>query len=167
MDNLKRQLAEGESAAFAELYDLIADGLFHYLVTQTGTTEDAADLLQETFLRIHRASNRLAEVENLKAYCFRIAQHEMLRWRKAHKSRPPAGDLLYEIADKSDPHSLETQETVVQALSQLPPRYRQVVELKFYSGLTFVEIGQVLDRPQGKGPLPLGTAAPCDDCKPT
>jgi len=149
MDNLKRRLAQRESAAFAELYDLIADGLFHYLVTQTGTSEDAADLLQETFLRIHRASDRLGEVENLKAYCFRIAQHELLRWRKTHKARPPTGDLLYEIADPTDPHSLETQETVAQALSRLPPRDRQVVELKFFSGLTFVEIGQVLDKPQG------------------
>lgn len=149
MDNLKRRLAKGESAAFAELYDLIADGLFHYLATQTGTKEDAADLLQETFLRIQRAGSRLGEVENLKAYCFRIAQHELLRWRKNHQARPSHGELLYEIADPADPHGLENREVVAQALSRLPRRYRQVVELKFFSGLTFAEIGQVLDRPQG------------------
>lgn len=149
MDNLKRRLAQGESAAFAELYDLIADGVFHYLLTQTGTTEDASDLLQETFMRIQRAGPRLGEVDNLKAYCFRIAQHEMLRWRKSHQARPPHGELLYEIADPADPHGLENREAVAQALNRLPPRDRQVVELKFFSGLTFAEIGQVLDKPQG------------------
>lgn len=149
MDDLQRRLAEGEAAAYAELYDRIADGLFHYLVTQTGTRDDAADLLQETFLRIHRAGARLGEVEHLKAYCFRVAHHEMLRWRKKHKARPANAELLYEIADPSDPNGLETRETVIHALNQLPPRYRQVVELKFFSGLTFVEISHVLEQPQG------------------
>lgn len=149
MDNLQQRLAEGEAAAYAELYDQIADRLFHYLVTQTGTREDAADLLQETFLRIHRAGARLGEVERLKAYCFRVAHHEMIRWRKKHQARPASAELLYEIADPSDPNGLETREAVTHALNQLPPRYRQVVELKFFSELTFVDIGQVLKKPQG------------------
>ena len=149
MHNLQQRLADGEAAAFAELYDQIADRLFHYLVTQAGTREDAADLLQEAFLRIHRAGERLAEVEHLKAYCFRVAHHEMLRWRKKYQPRAAGADVLYEIADPSDPNGLETREVVTHALNQLPPRYRQVVELKFFSELTFVEIGQVLQKPQG------------------
>ena len=149
MDRLKRRLAGGDSAAFAELYDRIADGIFHYLVTQTGTREDAADLLQETFLRIYRARDRLSEVDHLKSYCFRIAHNEMLRWRKSHRGQPASGQLLYELADQGDMLSLDAREVVGGALDRLPPHYRQVVELKFFSGLTFAEIGQVLDRPQG------------------
>jgi RNA polymerase sigma-70 factor, ECF subfamily len=149
MDRLKRRLADGDAAAFAELYDAIADGIFHYLVTQTGTREDAADLLQETFLRIYRAKDRLGEVDNLKSYCFRIAHNEMLRWRKSHLGQPASSQLLYEVADQRDTLSLEVREAVGGALNRLPLHYRQVVELKFFSGLTFAEIGQVLDKPLG------------------
>src|SRR6056297_1658494 len=118
MNDLQRRLAEGEAAAYAELYDWIAGRLYHYLVSQTGTREDAADLLQETFLRIHRSGARLGEVEHLKAYCFRIAHHEMLRWRKKHQARHARAELLYEIAAPSDPNGLETREAVTHALNQ-------------------------------------------------
>ena len=58
-------LAEGEAAAYAE--PTKSPSLFHYLVTQTGTRKDAADLLQETFLRIHRAGERLGDAMQMLA----------------------------------------------------------------------------------------------------
>jgi RNA polymerase sigma factor (sigma-70 family) len=149
MDSLKRRLANGDSAAFAELYDAIANAIFHYLVTQTGTREDAADLVQETFLRIYRAKDRLQDVDNLKAYCFRIAQNEMLRWRQSHRAQPATAEMLYEISDRPDPVSLDASDMVAHSLGRLPTNYRQVVELKFFGRLTFLEISQVLDKPQG------------------
>jgi RNA polymerase sigma-70 factor, ECF subfamily len=115
----------------------------------SGTREDAADLLQETFLRIFRARDRLRDVDHLKSYCFRIAHNEMLRWRKSHRGKPTNGQLLYEIADAGDASALELRETVGGALNRLPTHYRQVVELKFFSGLTFAEISEVLEKPQG------------------
>lgn len=51
---LNRQLAAGKPAAFAELYDAVADSVYHYLLVQTGSPADAADLLQEALLRIYR-----------------------------------------------------------------------------------------------------------------
>ena len=149
MDHLNRRLANGDSAAFAELYDAIADSMFHYLLTQTGTRENAADLLQETFLRVYRAKDRLRTVENLKSYCFRIAHNEMMRWRKSHRPPTATAEMLYELADTPIPVSLDSIESTVRALGCLPAHYRQVIELKVFSQLTFAEIGQVLDRPQG------------------
>jgi RNA polymerase sigma-70 factor, ECF subfamily len=149
MDLLKRRLANGDSAAFAELYDAIADAIFHYLVTQTGTREDAADLLQETFLRLYRAKDRLQDVDNLKAYCFRIAHNEMLRWSQSNHGQLATAEMLYEISDRPHPLSLDASDVVAHALGRLPTNYRQVVELKFFSRLTFFEISQVLGKPQG------------------
>ena len=48
MDELAGRLARGEKAAFAELYDVCADRLYHYLAHRLGSRDAAGDVLQET-----------------------------------------------------------------------------------------------------------------------
>ncbi len=54
MENLGARLAEGDQAAFAELYRACADRLHHYLTVRLGSRQDAEDVLQETFVRLAR-----------------------------------------------------------------------------------------------------------------
>jgi hypothetical protein len=68
MEKLGDRLAQGEQAAFAELYDACADRLHHYLTLRLGSREDADDVLQNTFVRLANARSRLAGIENLIAY---------------------------------------------------------------------------------------------------
>lgn len=79
MGDLGKRLARGEVAAFAELYDLCADRLHHYLVSQLGSRDDADEVLQETFLRLVRGREKLAGVESIAGYCFMVARNEALR----------------------------------------------------------------------------------------
>ena len=74
MDGLNQRLAEGDPTAFAELYDRFADQVYHYLLTQTGSADDAADLLEESFMRLYRARTRLHGVDHIIAYVFQIVQ---------------------------------------------------------------------------------------------
>ncbi len=60
MDQPAERLARGEPSAFAELYDACADRVHHYLVVRLGSTADADDVLQETFVCLARTRNRLA-----------------------------------------------------------------------------------------------------------
>lgn len=85
MGDLGKRLARGEVAAFAELYDLCADRLHHYLVSQLGSRHDAEEVLQETFLRLVRGREKLAGVESIAGYSFMIARNEALR-RLAERS---------------------------------------------------------------------------------
>ena len=103
-------------------------------------------------MRLVRTRKRLSKVDNLIAYIFTIARNEAVRlaarrarWRKDHVG-PSA---LFREAAGNDAEAGETAEMVAAALNRLEPAQREIVELKTYAGLTFREIAEVTDLPQG------------------
>jgi len=151
MRQLVEQLARGETAAFAELYDRCANQLHHYLVGRLGSREAADDVLQETFLRLARSHKRFGSVENPVAYAFTVARNEAIRkqQRQGSERRLLSAADLFEIAGQDERHASETSEVVGQALSRISEEQREVIELKIYGGLTFREIAEVTGAAQG------------------
>ncbi len=153
--DLRSRLAVGDSAAFAELYDLCADRVHHFLVVLLGSRSDADDALQETFLRVARAGQGLLDVENLPAFVFRIARNEGLRLaeRRSRESRrlglSLSADELFVAADEGIADSREQAEWIAAALARLEPELREVTELKVYGELTLREIAEVIGAPPG------------------
>jgi RNA polymerase sigma-70 factor (ECF subfamily) len=154
MDERARRLARGDPEAFAELYDACADRVHHYLVARLGSRADADDVLQETFVRLARTRAKLAGVDNLTAYVFAVARNESIRFagRPGARDRPcvkPTAEDLFEEAGGDDFRARESAEWVAASLARLAPELREVVELKFYAGLTFREIAEATGIPQG------------------
>ena len=168
MEPLSQRLGRGDRAAFAELYDALADRVHHYLVVRLGSREDAADVLQETFLRLARNCKRLAAVEDLAAYVFTVARNEAARFARRssrttlvsrtdfksvqqggtdYKSVLQSDDLF--CRPDGDIQARDAAETVVKAMAGLDAPLREAVELKVYAGLTFREIAEVTGLPQG------------------
>jgi RNA polymerase sigma-70 factor (ECF subfamily) len=156
MDELAKRLAQGDQAAFAELYDRYADRIHHYLLVVLGCRADADDALHETFIRLVRSRHRLATVTNLTGYVFRIARNEAARLAK-RRSRGNAAEP-FDLADcfdhsaNADAKAREVAESVLKGLTQLTLEQREVVELHIYADLPFREIAELVD-------LPLGTVA--------
>ncbi|HYW80296.1 MAG TPA: sigma-70 family RNA polymerase sigma factor, partial [Thermoguttaceae bacterium] len=149
-----KRLARGEQAAFAELYDACADRIFHYLMVRLRSHDDAADVLQETFVRLVRTRKRLAKVDNPIAYAFTVARNEAARLA-GRQSRETAGRselvgsglFVQMVGDDAPGH--ETADLAAAALVRLDPDHREVLQLKTYAGLTFREIAEVTGLPQG------------------
>lgn len=152
MDAPAKRLASGDPAAFAALYDALADRLHHYLVALLGTSADADDALQETFLRLARNRTRLGEADDPTAFAFAVARNEARRWLDARRRRgattAAARDLFVE-ADCDDAAAREAAEDAALALAALDADDREIVELKMFAGLTFREVGAVVGRPLG------------------
>jgi RNA polymerase sigma-70 factor, ECF subfamily len=157
MDALGKRLAQGDRAAFAELYDACADRLMHYLTVVLASKEDAEDALQETFIRLAGSCKRLAKVENLTAYTFTIARNEALRLAGRRNKRNRSKSLaaadqaqrLFEIDTSRGSRAAECAEAAQMALAGLDAELREIVELKLFANLTFREIADVTDVPQG------------------
>jgi len=154
MDDLVERLARGDPSAFGVLYDALADRLHHYLVARLGSRSDADDVLQETFLRLARARGKLATVSNLTSYVFAIARNESSRLLEAARRRGeaplfPSADMLFDNGAAIDARRREAADLVAAAMAALSPEHREVVELKAFAGLTFREIGQLLEEPLG------------------
>ena len=154
MDGLGRRLARGEEAAFAELYDECADRIHHYLTVRLRSRDDAADVLQETFVRLVRKRKRLADIDNPIAYAFTVARNEAARLAGQRsretegRSELAAGALFVQMAGDDAP-AHETADLAAAALARLDDDHREVLQLKTYAGLTFREIAEVTGLPQG------------------
>ena len=153
MDELSRRLAQGDAAAFAELYDLCAERLHKYLVLRLGSRDDAADVLQETFVRLVR-SRRQLHSDRLVAYVFAAARNEAARFQGRRSREPRQSSEFDQQAWRGvDPWlsmaGAESAQAVQEALASLNSEQREVVALKIYGELTFREIAEVTGLPQG------------------
>ena len=151
MQQLAARLARGETAAFTELYDGCANQLHHYLVVCLRSRDAADEVLQETFLRLARFHGRFNRVENPVAYAFAVARNEAFRKRK-RMARDRGGwsaAELFEVMAHDDRPALEAAAVVAEALDRVNEQQREIIELRFYAGLTFREIAEVTGAPQG------------------
>ncbi len=108
----------------------------------------AEDLLQETFVRVHNGLASLREQERLAAWVQRVAQNTLKDYfRKGFVSKEVLVADGVVAADMPEEHSADENynEDIAAGLGrivqQLPPRYRQAIELAEIQGLTQSEVG--------------------------
>lgn len=109
------------------------------------------DLAQEVFLRLLRYSEKTA-VENPLGYLLRIAGNVASEWReRARVSKPHdqvwLDDLLIESEQQPENSVCQarTDANVQAAVDKLPPRQRQVLQLRVNEGLTYKQIAERLE----------------------
>jgi RNA polymerase sigma-70 factor (ECF subfamily) len=150
MRSLAERLAHGEESAFAELYGACADRLYAFAVARLGSPEEAADVVQTTFMRVVTQRQQFRGVEYPVAYVFQIARHEAARTAHQRRRRPTNPlENAEEVVDPRSQLSREDAEAARAALARLTEDERVVVELKVYAGLTFQEIAAATGQPQG------------------
>jgi len=116
----------------------------------TGNADDAADVLQDTFLRAFRAFPKLPENANHRAWLYRIAHRQALNLFRAQKAR--ATEPLEDVREVDDatghPDDLaETRRlarTLRRMIEGLTPRQRSALLLKKYEGLSYADVAAIL-----------------------
>ena len=128
-------------------------GTLFYLV---GNMEDARDALQEAFIKCWRSHEKLAEVQNLKAWIFRIALNtgRDIRETAWRRKRQAIGDDESMIASQEDGPDLlveqdERLSRLRQALLELRPEEQEVFLLRQNGELTYEEIAEEIGVPSG------------------
>jgi RNA polymerase sigma-70 factor, ECF subfamily len=136
------------------------DGLYGYALVLTQNRTDAADLVQETYLRAIRAMGRLRDDGNVKGWLFTILRNvwlnELRRRRKTPESVDVEGDEgTTGLADgnRKSPHdayvlNLERRH-VRAAIQQLLDGAREVILLREWEEPSYQEIATILDCPVG------------------
>lgn len=140
---LQALLAEGQEAAFVELYDRFADRLYAVALTVTGSTADAEDAVHDTFLAVWQSRRAMAGVDKLETYLFTSLRRAAVRVvQKRRRSRYAA---IGQAGTGSTVRcSLGTSVELDRALQNLPDAQREVIALKIDGGLTFADIAAVL-----------------------
>ncbi len=143
----------------------LRDELVSTLCFLLGNADDAQDVAQEAFLRCWRTQEGLPEVQNLRAWIFRVglnAAKDLQRsaWRR--RVKPLLGADAMPTTETASPlSSLEDQETLQrlrQAVLHLRPEEKEVFLLRQNGELTYEQIAELYDRPVGTVKTQMRTA---------
>ncbi|MHC5064946.1 MAG: RNA polymerase sigma factor [Planctomycetota bacterium] len=141
-DEMLRELvqgvASGDPDAFTRLYERFGPVVHGILLLRVGH-EEAEDLTQEVFLRLHRGIGVLREASSLPAWICTTARN-LATDHMRRQSRKPEQEPLGELAggDGGENHELATR--VLQRLRALPEAYQETLVLRLVEGLTGPEI---------------------------
>lgn len=144
-----RRLAERDGAALGALYDLVAADLYGLALWRTGSRDDAADAVQEVFCKLAARPATLAAARDPRAYLLamtRRAAVDLLRRRRDHR---PLDELVTEppAAAPGDPAAAVDASRLSALLGALPAVQREALYLRWWTGLTFAEIGRATGVP--------------------
>lgn len=159
MDAEDRQLLQafrrGEESAFAALVIKYREGVYQVARRMLGSHEDAADVAQEVFIRMHRALPRFDGRSRLYTWLYRITVNLALDAR-ARAARLPLADGEEPLRDRGagaaleeDAERRELRRLVDRAISALPPRQRAAAVLRLYQDLPYMEIARILGCSEG------------------
>jgi len=145
LERLMSRYQAGEIAAFDLLYAELAPRLLQYLTALCRHAPHARDLLQETFLQIHRARRTYRPGLPLRPWVFAIARHVWLMDLRTRARRPVAGgDEMPELPVPPEVDRLADRQTLARALGAVLPDRREALLLHHVWGFSFDEIGQLL-----------------------
>jgi len=138
----------GELDAFEGLFDALAVSVRNYLASLARSVDRADDLLQETFLQVHRSRQTYAPPRPVKPWVFGIARNVFLmdrrsRGRKAQHETLAKEDLP-ELPVTALAEDLPVTDELLAALRELPDDRREAVVLHHVHGFSFKEIGAML-----------------------
>jgi RNA polymerase sigma-70 factor (ECF subfamily) len=151
----------GDEQAFDRLVETYSGPVWRLLTRFLGTSPDREDLLQDVFLRVLRARERYRPTARFTTWLYRITFNLCVNARARLGGSESSIDELGEgdgrraweeaLADRTgvEPwHAMERADVVRAvrtAIAALPERQRMALVLARYEGLSFAEIGEVMD----------------------
>jgi RNA polymerase sigma-70 factor, ECF subfamily len=149
------RVARGDTTALEILYDHYASSVLGVSLKVIGNQTLAEDVLQETFWRVWQsAATYQSQRGSFTSWLFRIARNLAIDVHRRRKARPQtisetadANPILDEIPDPDMDVPEQAQsnfqaQQVRNALRNLPPDQRQVIEMAYFYGMTRQEIAE-------------------------
>jgi RNA polymerase sigma-70 factor (ECF subfamily) len=153
----QRKLVEdaqaGDLDALGSLYDNHINQVYRYALARLGNMHDAEDVAEEIFLKM------LAGLPNYQwrkvpfaAWLMRIARNEVVSFARRNGRRSQDTELPEEVVDRGNNDPAETTERIMaledlrKAVALLPEAQREVIILRFASGLSVADTARALGK---------------------
>jgi RNA polymerase sigma factor (sigma-70 family) len=162
---IRRAVDKADQKAYAELMSLYKDSIYFMLLKMVNNRDDADDLTIEAFGKAFKNIRQYTPDYAFSTWLFKIATNNCIDFiRKKRKqtmsidksiNTDDGGELTLDVrSELPDPsEDLMKQEKVIKmhdVVEKLKPRYKQLVELRYFQELSYEEISEQLK-------LPLGT----------
>jgi RNA polymerase sigma factor (sigma-70 family) len=147
-----RQTAHGDRAAFERLFRAYEHRLYRYALGIVRTPQTAEEIAGDVMLEVWKHADRFREQSKVSTWIFGIAHHKAI---DALRRRAPQHVDLQELTGIEDPNrgpddiaiAHSDARDVAEALDELSPEHRAVLELTFTHGYSQAEIAQIVGCP--------------------
>ena len=146
-DELMAAVVRGDMVAFETLVQRHRTAAWNVAFRLLEDADGAEDVAQETFLRVLRAAPRYQPMAAFRTYLYRIVTrlcHDHRRRAGPSDGRDPDAESSSAPSPDEVAAAGEQRRAVREALGTLPVRQREAVILRYYEGLTYDEIANVL-----------------------
>ncbi|MCA6364438.1 MAG: sigma-70 family RNA polymerase sigma factor [Bacteroidetes bacterium] len=162
---VRKALDESDQRAYAELMGRYRDSVYFMLLKMVNSKDDAEDLTVEAFGKAFKRLSQYTPNYAFSTWLFRIATNNCIDFiRRKRKntfsidqpmSDDEGGELVLDLrSEMLDPEENVMKKQKIALLRELvdkmKPRYRTLIEMRYFQELSYEEIAQELD-------LPLGT----------
>ncbi len=146
---------EGDHIAFEYLFNRYRDAIRQLLIQRAGSSDDADDLLQETFIKVYLHLDRYNPSYTFGQWLYTIARNTFIDYVRRRQEELPI-DERFSAPASSAPNPeesvirLQQRSQIEHYLDTLTPRYSCLIRMRFLEEYSYEEIAEKLA-------LPLGT----------
>lgn len=150
---LLSRMADGDRSAFAAFYKEMEKPVFRFIASKMNDPHEAADIQHDVFMDIWRSAGRFEGRSTVKTWVFGIAYRKTMDHFRKHKRVDLTDEIDERVDDAPDAAtclaSAQEAEHLRYCMDQLKPQHRSAVELAFYQDMTYGEIAEAAEVPEG------------------
>ncbi len=140
---------------FMESYEEFSDAIFRYTLFQTSNKETALDITQDTFIKTWQYVQKGEQIENIKAFLYRVAKNLIIDYRRKKKSSSldqilesgvdftESEDVLQEKEENFDKE--KDRQKVLKAIDKIDEKYKEILLMRYVEEMSIKEIGDILE----------------------
>jgi RNA polymerase sigma factor (sigma-70 family) len=159
---LVQKATKGDQKAYSELMDRYRDAIYFMLLKMVNNASDAEDLTIEAFGKAFKNLEQYAPNYAFSTWLFKIATNNCIDFIRKKKANTVSLDQNDDDSDKAPTDImasiLDPEESMIKdqklkimrnIVSRLKPRYRKLIELRYFKEYSYEEISEELELPIG------------------
>jgi RNA polymerase sigma-70 factor (family 1) len=148
---LMQRITDKDPAAFNEVYDKLYRKLFFFAKSLIGNTEEARDIVAESFIKLWAQKNNFSNMAHLQVYFYTVIKNACIDYLRRNKLRTKIenhlikSEIVHENVIERKFQEAELFQLLYERISQLPDRMQQVFKLTYLEGYSRTEVAQMLN----------------------
>lgn len=142
---LVRLFLSGDMTAFDRIYELYEEYVYHICLGILGNPDDSRDAMQETFVSIYNGLEKFRYKSKLSTWIYRTTVNRCLDIIRSNRHKNEECSVEWMGSTVAIEKEIVREQVIRSAMNKLKPHYRTMLVLHYFQGLTYEEIGEIMN----------------------